>query len=439
MSPNAKLSVSADTLFFDTVFTLVGSVTQSFKIFNENSQKLKLSQVKLSGGNNSAFKINVDGISATEVNNIEVNANDSLYVFVQVNVNPTGGLLPFILSDSIQIDYNGNTQWVQLQAYGQNAIFLKNAKITGTQTWNADLPYVILGGLQIDTTAVLNINAGARIYLHADAPFLVDGTLNAIGTTEQRINFAGDRLDPDYKDLPAGWPGIYFRNSSENNLLRNVTIRNAYQGIVAEGYSIPGNPKVNMSQCIIDNIYDVGILGVNTSIYADNCLISNCGSNVNLALGGDYRFINCTVATFGSLYINHKNPVLQVADFVKQDDNIFTAPLTAFFQNSIFWGDNGSVDNEIAVGKMGSGAFSVKFDHVLYKVKDDPANANFVSSIKNVAPAFDSINTNRRIYDFHFTKSAGAPAINAGVTTPFLFDLDGKLRGAVSDIGCYEN
>lgn len=435
-SKEAKLSVSADTLHFDTLFTTVGSVTQSFKIFNNNSQKLRLSQVKLAGGKASPYKINIDGVSAPEVKNIELNGNDSLYVFVQVNVNPDQAALPFLLVDSIQIDYNGNTQWVQLEAYGQNAIFLKNKLITGTQTWNANLPYVIMGGLQVDTNALLNITAGTRVYLHADAPFLVDGTLRAIGKSEARIIFSGDRLDADYKDFPAAWPGIYFRNTSTSNLLKNVTIKNAYQGLIAQSMQSAGIPKVTMSQCIIDNAYDVGILGINTSIYADNCLITNCGANVNLVYGGDYRFVNCTIATYGNLFINHKNPVLQIADFISRDGSNITAPLNAFFQNTIFWGDNGSVDNEIVITKKGASNFSVKFDHVLYKVKDDPANATFAGSIKNIPPAFDSINTSKRIFDFHL--KTGSPAINAGVVTSFLYDLDGKMRDQKPDIGCYE-
>ena len=110
------MSTSVDTLSYDTVFTSVGSITQSFKIFNGNNQKLRVSQVKLSGGNSSPFKINIDGTSANEVDDIEINPNDSIYVFVQVNVNPTTQNLPFILQDSILISYNGNKKFVQLQA-----------------------------------------------------------------------------------------------------------------------------------------------------------------------------------------------------------------------------------------------------------------------------------------------------------------------------------
>jgi hypothetical protein len=162
-SSAATLYIDADTLSFDTVFTTVGSITQSFKIFNNNDQKLRLSEVKLSGGTASPFKINVDGTSAAEVNDVEINANDSIYVFVQVNVNPTAATLPFILRDSIQIIYNGVKKMIQLQAYGQNAIFLKNKMITGNVNWNKSLPYVIIGGIQIDTNATLNISAGTKI------------------------------------------------------------------------------------------------------------------------------------------------------------------------------------------------------------------------------------------------------------------------------------
>src|SRR6185312_3402301 len=146
-SPQANVSTSVDTLKYDTVFTSAGSITQSFKIFNNNNQKLRLSQVKLSGGTASAFKINIDGTSSTEVDNIEINANDSIYVFVQVNVNPTAANLPFLIQDSILINYNGNQKFVQLEAYGQNAIFLNNVTVTENISWNKTLPYVILGGI----------------------------------------------------------------------------------------------------------------------------------------------------------------------------------------------------------------------------------------------------------------------------------------------------
>ncbi len=439
-SMDASLHLSTDTLTFDTVFTSTGSVTKSFKIFNLNDQKLLLSKVKLMGGPSSSYKINVDGVAAPEADNLEIAANDSLYVFVQVNIDPNAANLPFIIRDSILISYNNNDRYIQLQAYGQNANFLRKTIISGNVTWTNDLPYVILGGLVIDTTATLTIQQGTRIYLHADAPLIVDGTLHVNGTLLNKVIFTGDRLDPDYRDVPASWPGIYFMTSSRNNTLKFAVIKNSFEGLVAQDLSATA-PKLKISQCIIDNIYDAGILGVNTNIYADNCLITNCGNNIILELGGDYRFTHCTVASYGTFFISHTNPVLQVSNWLKQGNQTFTADVTsAVFTNCIFWGDGGSEDEVVVLPKQGNPAnFHVTFDHDLYKVTHDPLNVDTISVIKNKEPIFDSINVDRQYFDFHLKNIPLSPAINTGNTiTLGSFDLDNNQRINTPDLGCYE-
>lgn len=438
-STDARLSLSADTLHYDTVFTSVGSVTKSFKIFNDNDQKLRISSVKLMGGAASAYKMNVDGIATTEASNLVVEANDSIYVFVSVTVNPNAANLPFIVSDSIQISYNGNKRYVQLQAYGQNANFLRSRVITGNVTWNNTLPYVILGSLRVDTTASLTIAPGCRIYSHADAPFIVDGSLIINGTKTDSVVFAGDRLDPDYKNLPAGWPGIYFRGTSKNNVLTHAIIKNAYQAVVVEKPSINANPKLVLHQCIIDNAYDAGLYCVNTSVQADNCLISNCGSNVALQYGGNYNLTHCTVAAYSTSYFFHKNPVLQVTNFTTTNGANLTADINAIFRNCIFWGDDGFTGNEISVLKDGNNTFNVLFDKSLYRALTDPSNVTFSGTVRNVDPSFDSVDAFKHYFDFHITKNSSAPGINAGVLTSFPKDLDDKIRNlGLPDMGCYE-
>jgi hypothetical protein len=437
-SAAARLSLTADTLKFDTVFTTVGSITQSFKIINDNNQRLRLDRVKLMGGAGSAYKINVDGTAAPEVANIELAANDSIYVFVSVFINPTLANLPFIVSDSILVEYNGNRRFVQLQAFGQNANFLRNQTITGNMVWSNAKPYVILGSLRIDTTASLTIPAGTKIYAHADAPLIVDGTLTVNGIKGNEVVFAGDRLDEGYRDLPAGWPGIYFRGQSKDNVLTYAIVKNAYQAIVAEKPSINANPKIRLRQCVVDNAYDAGILCVNTSLSADNCLVSNCGTNVALQYGGSYSLTHCTVASFGNNYISHKNPVLVVNNFVQQGATVLTANLNASFTNSIFWGQFGNVDNEVAVAKQGANPFAVTFNNCLYKAQTDPVNATFNNGVKNTPPAFDSIDASRQYYDFRISNPT-APGVNKGVATGLLKDLDDRNRNVgLPDLGAYE-
>jgi hypothetical protein len=435
----ARLTITADTLKYDTVFTTTGSITKSFKIINENNQKLRLSKVKLMGGATSAYKMNVDGAATTEVNNLDIEANDSIYVFVSVTINPNATNLPFIVSDSILVNYNGNNRYIQLQAYGQNANFLSNRLITGNVVWTNNLPYVILGSIRIDTTATLTIQSGCRIYSHADAPFIVDGTLAVNGTQADPVIFTGDRLDEGYKDLPASWPGIYFRGNSKNNVLTYAVVKNAYQAIVTEKPSINANPKLILHQCIVDNAYDAGIFCVNSSLQADNSLISNCGSNIILSYGGIYNFTHCTVAAYSTNYLNHKNPVLNVNNFSNQTGTTLTADLNAVFRNNIFWGDDGIVKDELVVNKQGTNPFVVLFEKNIYRALTDPSNSTLSNNIKNTDPSFDSIDVSKRIFDFRITKNSFAPGINAGTLTGFPKDLDDNNRNVgLPDIGCYE-
>jgi hypothetical protein len=441
-TPDAQVRITAEEIKFDTVFTTTGSVTQAFKIVNENEQKLRLSSIKLMGGTSSFFKINADGFTGPQVSNIEINANDSVYVFVSVSIDQSAANLPFVVRDSIQVSYNGNVQQVNLEAWGQNAHFFRNKKITADETWNNDLPYVILGSLTVDPDKKLSINKGCRIYVHADAPILVDGTLQINGDkdTIDRVYFRGDRLDEPYNDFPAGWPGIFFRTTSKDNVFNYAVIKNAYQAVVVADPPPNSNPKLVLNESIIDNAYDAGIIAVNSSIRARNCLVSNCGKNVILVKGGDYQFTHCTVASFSNSYIPHRDPVLFVSNYILVNNSPVTANLSALFRNCIFWGQDGTVDDEVVVAKSGNTIFDVNFDYNLWKVQNTPTNITSNGIINNQDPLFDSINVNKKYYNFHLKTTPLSPAINKGnIITIGSHDFDNEPRNNIPDLGCYES
>lgn len=436
-SPDAEVTITADTLHYDTVFTSAGSITQSFKIINENDQKLHISNVQLMGGNASPFRISVDGFTDPDIYDLEIEANDSLYVFVSVLINPNTNNLSFLIRDSIRVNFNGNETFVQLEAWGQNAHFYRNKKVNNNETWINDLPYVILGGLYVDTNATLNINKGCRIYVHADAPWIIDGSLKVNGEKDilERVFFQGDRLDEPYKDFPASWPGIYFSGISKDNVFNYSIIKNAYQALVVEDPSINANAKITLNQCIIDNAYDAGIIALNSSIRAVNCLISNCGKNLFLVSGGNYGFTHCTVVSYSNSFIQHKDPVLFLSNFIRINNVPVSNDLNALFRNCIFWGENGTVKDEVIVAKDGTKPFNVNFEYGLFKVETSPPNAT--QMLNNQSPQFDSINTSKRYYDFRLKSTS--PAINKGTNAGITIDLDGKTRPVgLPDAGAYE-
>ena len=87
--------------------------------------------------------------------------------------------------------------------------------------------------------------------------------------------------------------------------------------------------------------------------------------------------------------------------------------------------------------KNGNTVFSVQFDRGLWKVQADPGNSSITQVINNQAPLFDSINTSRNYYDFRL--QTGSPALNKGVATGILTDLDGRPRAVgLPDLGCFE-
>jgi hypothetical protein len=316
---------------------------------------------------------------------------------------------------------------------------MRNKIVLSGETWNDNLPYVILGGLTVSQNATLTINEGCRIYVHADAPIIINGTLEVNGgpVDSTRVLFTGDRFDEPYKNFPGSFPGLFFMAGSTNSRISYGVIRNAYQAIVVSDPA-PGT-KLILNETIIENAYDAGVLGINTSISARNLLVSNCGKNLLLVKGGTYDFTHCTVASTSTNYLAHKQPVLFISNYISENNVITSMPLSATFRNCIFWGDdNGLVNTEVVAAKQGTNPYSVIFDNVLWRVPADPANVSVTgTNIKNLYPLFDSADVNNRFFSYRL--QAGSPAIDKGGNTSVNLDLDGKPRPVgLPDLGAYE-
>ena len=126
-----NIETSTDTILFDTLFTTIGSTTKYFKCHNKHSGILKVENISLENGTNSPFRINVDGISGVNFENIEILPGDSIFIFIEVTIDPSGGNLPFVVEDKIKFITNGNTSSVTLNAWGQDAFFHVNEIVSG--------------------------------------------------------------------------------------------------------------------------------------------------------------------------------------------------------------------------------------------------------------------------------------------------------------------
>jgi hypothetical protein len=438
-SPDAPLRFTVDSLHFDTVFTTAGSITKSFRILNENKQRIRISAIRLAGADLGVFRINVNGEPGPLVESLDIEAGDSAHVFVNLQIPSGTATLPFLIQDSISIQWNGQEKWIQLDAYGQNAHYIRNGIIRTNTSWENDLPYVLIGPLTIEENATLSISKGSRIFVHADAPILVHGSLQATGDTAaaDRIEFMGDRLDQPYASFPASWPGIFFTPTSHSNHLVYTNIRNAYQAVVLEGRESAGTYKLEINQVIIDNAFDAGILSINSSILANNLLISNCGKNLQIGGGGLYRFNHCTFAAYSNNLIIHKDPVVQISNAVLVNGNPVQASLEAVFRNTIIWSGGGSIENEVVALREGSLPYLVQFETGIWKMNQPVQNVEVIDMETNLDPQFELIETGSARYNFRLR--AASPAIDLGAASGVTVDLDGKKRPAgLPDLGVYE-
>ena len=285
-----NLSFSRDTVLFDTVFTTIGSTTQQFKIYNNDSKTITIEQIELMGGLPASFRINIDGISGTNHAKIELEGNDSLFVFVEVTLDPNNGTTPMIIEDQVRFRTNGKDQEVALIAYGQDAyfhttIFSQGILDINSGVWPNDKPHVIYGAAIIDSATSLNIQQGTKIYLH-DGAYLFNykGQLNIEGSESNPVTFQGDRLEAAYDDISGAYYGIYMQEALPSTI-NYAVIKNATSGIHMFSED-PANTDytLKVSNTVIQNCASYGVfLYSGARIKAENCLIS--GNGVHSLLG----------------------------------------------------------------------------------------------------------------------------------------------------------
>ena len=432
-----QLSLAADTVWFDTVFTRQPgstypiSVTQITWIKNPETLPVKAS-VRLAGGKQSAYRINVDGIAGPVVEDLEIPARDSVFVFVQCSLEANGQTGPALVLDSLLIENNGNKQKMLLGAYGWDAHYFRSASLPCGGVWDDQVkPYVIIDNALVPAGCNFTIKEGVKVYCSARSTFFVAGNLQIQGTAAQRVLFTGDKPGYNARYFPNQWVGLRFGIGSAGNNIRYADIQNAAIGIRVDSLPVGQPENLHLENTKVQYCGQACLAGITAHISAENCLFGQAGSYSFLGLlGGKYQFTHCTFATYVN-YATRQDGHFAITNTLRDGNGniLATAPLECNTYNSVIYG---SLQEELLIDKGGSATFTTDFSGNLIKSKSKP----FLATLNkyNLDPRFkDETGGN-------FAPDTLSPLRNAGIplSPPVTIDVDGKPRIGVPDIGAFE-
>lgn len=491
---NGTLAFSKDTVYLDTVFTNIGSSTYTLKVYNHSSKDISIPSIRM-GKSDSKYRMMVDGLTGNDENgdgigdgklfpNVELLAHDSLFIFIETTVDiaqyAAQNETQFLYTDEILFDGGANLQKVNLVTLIQDAVFLypkkfangsKESLLLGLDETGAEVrvngfeldendpnhgnefhftnqkPYVVYGYAGIPTGKTLTIDAGARVHFHAESGLIaqpgsslqINGTpsLDPAHPLENEVVFEGDRLEPEFSDVPGQWGTIWLRPSS-NSSINHATIKNATVGLLVE------NSNLGLHNSQIYNHTNVGILGRKANIISTNTVINAAGQACLAAVGGSYDF---THATINNNWSSTRQLAVSLSNYQENDDQTVSyAPLThAEFKNSIIYSQNAIgllLDKAADHPEVG---FDSNFQHCLIKFRDAGTalatneNYNFIrleqnGNLKNQDPKFFDPDTNQlNIDDTSGAFQKGNLLYLVG------FDIRGTARSSSTapDLGAY--
>lgn len=475
---SGDLAFSRDTIYLDTVFTNIGSSTYTLKVYNRGKKDINIPRIQLGKGLNSKYRMTVDGMQGNQgkvFENVTLLAKDSLYIFVEttaniVDANPTD----FLYTDQILFDGGTNLQKVELVTLIQDAVFLypkkfadgttetlpigdeaiygffldENDPINGNELhFTKNKPYVIYGYAAVPSGKTAVFDAGTRVYFHANSGLIVasNASVNVNGATsttdklENEVIFEGDRLEPDFSDVPGQWGTIWLTDGSTNHKFNHLTIKNATIGLLIQNNN---GTTVSIKNTQIYDSSNYGILAQTAKINGENLVINSAGlAGLACTYGGDYKFTHCT-------FNNNWNSSSQVALLVN-NYYIGATPevkdlTAATFNNCIIYG---SYSNEMILNKKTGATFDYQFNNCLikfnntsnqytnhpeYQFNSDPAHYNGI--IQNKDPKFLKIAENKLNID---ETSAAFAKGNTSYLVPL--DILGNTRTLPPDLGAYQN
>lgn len=456
-SRSEYLTFQCDTLTMDTVFSTVPSRTYNFWVYNRSADGLRLNQVRLERGNQTGFRVNVDGSyldnqSGSQVQGLEVRKGDSIRVFVELTSAFNRADEPQLVSDNLAFTLeSGVIQKVNLRAYSWDALLLDSVIIGRDSTIATAKPVVIRGGLKVEEGARLTLKSPTQLYFHSGAGMDVYGALTVEGEPGHDVVLRGDRIDHMFDYLPydrlsGQWKGVRFYPSSTDNHISFADIHSAEDGIVCDSaFYDEDHVRLNMANTIIHNCKGHGVHTINSYLKMVNCQLTNTlGDCVNVA-GGKVEMSYCTLAQFYP-FDGNRGVALRYSNSWQG----YPVPLHDFLcENTLITGYS---DDEL-MGERdedSTALFQYHFTDCIIRtpaITDSTLLAGKLDNILFESPKdslqgkqhFVDIDADQQYYDFHLDSlsTARGKASPSGVTVVDV-DREGFPRGDHPDIGCYQ-
>ena len=472
--PNfGSLEFSKDTIFLDTIFSNIGSGTYNLKVYNRGNKSITIPEIALEKGASSNYRLNVDGIAGKAFNDIDILAQDSIFVFIETTINASSVANP-LYTDRILFDTGSNQQDVNLVTLVQDANFIYPGKdpitmkidsltidgqatnikgrfLTDTElTITNSKPTVIYGYAAVPSNRTLTIEAGARIYFHNNSGLIIDdkATFKVNGTLTEKVVFQGDRLENNFSQIPGQWGTIWMRAGSKDNEIYHAQIKNGIIGILIDSLGSASTPTLKLQNSEIYNHSNFGILARETNIEAHNVVIGSAGeASLAATIGGTYNFTHSTFANFWNNGIRQLPAVLVNNFFTYEDENgqetIETRDLVAAnFTNCIFDGNN---NIEFVLDKAdGGGVFNYNISNCMIQFNDTNNSFNDNNELDFTNSLYQNIilNGNSHFKDSQnedFIIGQDSDAINKAKVTLFSTDILGIDRTISPDIGAYQH
>lgn len=483
-----SLEFSKDTVYLDTVFTNIGSSTYNLKVYNRSDNDISIPSIALQRGQTSNYRLNVDGNPGQSFNNVEIQAKDSLFIFLETTIDIEDQTLldeEFLYTDKINFDAGSNLQTVELVTLVKDAVFIYpdrdnttgiietltltvdgqqiETEIQGRELLPSELtftnqkPYVIYGYAAVPNGETLTVDAGARVHFHANSGLLVseNASLQVNGSLstdeevmENEVIFESDRLEPAFADVPGQWGTIWLFENSVNNVINHATIKNGTIGILCDGNADAVQDKLTITNSQLYNFGNYGILARNSSINAENLVVNNAGqSSVALTQGGKYNFTHSTIANYWNNSFR-QFPALLVNNFFVDTNNVTNVTISteANFNNSIIYGND---NPEFIIDEVTDAAvtFDFKFTNCLVQFEESSSNptgnnydftdaTHYDNLIRNQDPDFrDPFENDLLIGDDSNANAEG----NATFASQVPQDILGVSRTASPDLGAYQH